>query len=107
MISFLVVILSMIYTGNVIFMEKISAPLVFSVIGVAVCVLWWTNVDSYNTLIKVKFTNVIEKLENSLPVKPFQDESEGIKDFRSRKVFMFSDIQKIIADNYWINSRIN
>ena len=55
------------------------------------------NVDSYNTLIKVKFANVLEKIEEKLPVKPFTDEYKGIEDFRNNKVFMFSDIQKLIA----------
>lgn len=97
MISFLVVILAMIFTSNVVFMERITATLLFSLIGISVCTLWWMNVDSYNTLIKIKFANVIEKIEEKLPVKPFTEEYKGIEEFRDKKVFMFSDIQKIIA----------
>ena len=97
MISFLVVILAMIYTGNVVFMERITATLLFSLIGISVCALWWMNVDSYNTLIKIKYANVIEKIEEKLPVKPFTEEYKGIEEFRDKKVFMFSDIQKLIA----------
>ena len=97
MASILVLIIALIYTGNVIFLNKISATLVFSLMGTAVCTLWWMNVDSYNTLIKVKFANVLERIEEKLPVKPFTDEYKGIEDFRNNKVFMFSDIQKLIA----------
>lgn len=97
MISFLVVILAMIFTSNVVFMERISSALLFSLIGISVCALWWMNVDSYNTLIKIKFANVIEKIEEKLPVKPFTEEYKGIEEFRDKKVFMFSDIQKLIA----------
>lgn len=97
MASIFVLIIALIYTGNVIFLNKISATLVFSLMGTAVCTLWWMNVDSYNTLIKVKFANVLEKIEEKLPVKPFTDEYKGIEDFRNNKVFMFSDIQKLIA----------
>ena len=97
MISFVAIIFAMIFTGNVVFMTKISATLVFSLIGVSVCTLWWMNVDSYNILIKIKYANVLEVLEEKLPVKPFTDEFKGIEDFRNNKVFMFSDIQKIIA----------
>ena len=97
MISFVAIIFAMIFTGNVIFMSKISATLIFSLIGIFVCALWWMNVDSYNTLIKIKFANVIEKIEEKLPVKPFTDEYKGIEEFRNNKVFMFSDIQKLIA----------
>ena len=97
MASIFVLIIALIYTGNVIFLNKISATLVFSLMGTAVCTLWWMNVDSYNTLIKVKFANVLEKIEEKLPVKPFTDEYKGIEDFKNNKVFMFSDIQKLIA----------
>ena len=55
------------------------------------------NVDSYNTLIKIKFANVLEEIEEKLPVKPFTEEYKGIEEFRNKKVFMFSDIQKLIA----------
>ena len=90
-------IFAMIYTGNVVFLNKISATLVFALFGISVSALWWMNVDSYNTLIKVKYANVIEKIEEKFPVKPFTDEYKGIEEFRNNKVFMFSDIQKLIA----------
>ena len=97
MISIFTIIFAMIFTGNVVFMEKISATLLFSVLGISVCSLWWMNVDSYNTLIKIKYANVLEILEEKLPVKPFTDEFKGVDEFRNKKVFMFSDIQKMIA----------
>lgn len=97
MISFIAIIFAMIFTGNVIFMSILSATLVFSLIGISVCALWWMNVDSYNTLIKIKFSNVIEIIEEKLPVKPYTDEFKGIEEFRNKKIFLFSDIQKIIA----------
>ena len=97
MVSFVAIILMMIYTSNIVFMERISATLLFSLIGISVCALWWMNVDSYNMLIKIKFANVLEAIEEKLPVKPFTDEYQGIEEFRNKKVFMFSDIQKIIA----------
>ena len=97
MISFVAIIFSMIFTSNVVFMSSISATLIFSLIGIFVCALWWMNVDAYNILIKIKFANVIEKLEEKLPVKPYTEEFKGIEDYRNNKVFVFSDIQKIIA----------
>lgn len=97
MAAVIILIFAMIYTGNVIFLNKITATLIFALFGVSVSALWWMNVDSYNTLIKIKFANVIEKIEEKLPVKPFTDEYKGIEEFRSKRVFMFSDIQKLIA----------
>lgn len=97
MISIVVIIFAMIFTGNVTFMNKLSATLIFGILGAAVCVLWWMNVDSYNTLIKIKFANVLEAIEEKMPVKPFTDEYKGIEEFRNKKIFMFSDIQKSVA----------
>lgn len=97
MVSFVAIIFAMIFTGNIVFMDKLSATLLFSVIGISVCVLWWMNVDSYNTLIKIKFGNVLEAIEEKFPVKPFTDEYKGIEEFRNKKIFMFSDIQKFVA----------
>lgn len=97
MCAVVVLIFALIYTGNVVFLNKITATLVFALLGVAVSALWWMNVDSYNTLIKVKFANVIDRIEEKLPVKPFTDEFQGIEECKNKRVFMFSDIQKIIA----------
>jgi len=90
-------IFAMIYTNNILFLNKITATLVFAFFGIAISALWWMNVDSYNTLIKVKYADVIEKIEEKLPVCPFTEEHKGIDDFRNKKIFMFSDIQKLIA----------
>lgn len=97
MISFVVLIFAMIFTGNITFIEHITATLLFSAIGISVCALWWMNVDSYNTLIKIKFSNVIEKMEEKLPIQPFTEEYKGIEEFKTKKVFMFSDIQKFLS----------
>ena len=95
--TFIVIIFAIIYTNNVVFMNRISATLLFSIIGISICVLWWMNIDSYNTIIKIKYSKVIEMLEEKLPVKPFTDEFTGIQEYRSKKIFMFSDIQKIVS----------
>ena len=95
--TFIVTIFAIIYTNNVVFMNRISATLLFSIIGISICVLWWMNIDSYNTIIKIKYSKVIEVLEEKLPVKPFTDEFTGFQEYRSKKIFMFSDIQKIVS----------
>lgn len=97
MAAIFVILISLIYTGNIVFLNKISATLVFALLGVSISALWWMNVDSYNTLIKIKYANVIEKIEERFPVKPFTDEYQGIDEYRGKKVFMFSDIQKLVA----------
>ena len=97
MISFVAIIFAMIFTNNIYFISFISATLIFSLIGILVCSLWWMNVDAYNILIKIKYANVIEKIEEKLPITPFSDEYKGIEEYKNNKVFMFSDIQKFIA----------
>lgn len=97
MVAIVALIFAMIYTNNVLFLNKITATLVFAFFGIAISSLWWMNVDSYNTLIKVKYADVIEKIEEKLPVCPFTEEHKGIDEFRNKKIFMFSDIQKLIA----------
>jgi len=45
----------------------------------ATCILWWINVDSYNFLIKIKFSKVLDELEKqydeiaALDGLPFQE----------------------------------
>lgn len=97
MVSLFVILIAMIYTGNVVFLKHISATLIFAIAGISLSAMWWMNVDAYNTLIKVKYANVIEAIEEKFPVKPFTDEYKGIEEFRKNKVFVFSDIQKIVA----------
>lgn len=97
MISVAVILLAMIFTNGIIFMERFSAALVFAAMGISVCALWWMNVDNYNILTKIKFANVIEKMEEHFSFKPYTEERKGIEEFRNNKIFMFSDIQKFIA----------
>lgn len=97
MLAIIGLIFALIYTHNILFLNKFSATLIFAFFGVAVSSLWWMNVDSYNTLIKIKYGDVIEKIEEKLPIHPFTDEYKSIEDFKNRKIFMFSDIQKLIA----------
>jgi len=80
------------------FAFDISAILVFSAAGMAICVLWWINMDAYNFLIKVKLGKVIEEIEKQLPSQPYTQEFLAIKDLRKNKrMFLFADMQKILA----------
>src|SRR5574344_380325 len=91
-------ILVMFLTKDMSFVYGLTSTLVFSLAGMAVCVLWWINVDSYNFLIKIKLAEVLEKIEEQLPVKPNKMEIEAINTIRKkRREFLFADIQKGIA----------
>lgn len=91
-------ILTMFLTKDYTFIFGLNSTLIFSAAGLAICVLWWINVDSYNFLIKVKLSNVLEEIEKQLPVKPYTAEITAIKDIRkNRREFLFADIQKGLA----------
>lgn len=70
--------------------------IIFSVIGMVLCILWKMNINAYKRLLKIKFQNVIERLEDELPVKPYQMESEALKE-QKQKGFMFADMQTILS----------
>lgn len=98
LILVLVLLLTMFLTQDKTFIYGITSALVFSGAGIATCVLWWINVDSYNFLIKIKFAKVLEEIEKQLPVQPYATEFAAIKDYKkNRREFLFADIQKGLA----------
>src|SRR5574344_727018 len=98
LICVLSLFLVMLLTKGLSFAFGISSVLIFSAAGVAVCFLWWINMDSYNFLIKVKLSDVIEKLEKKLPVHPYCDEYTAIQEVKKKKrMFVFTGMQKTLA----------
>lgn len=94
----LILILTMFLTKDCSFVYGLSSTLIFSVAGMAICFLWWINVDSYNFLIKVKLSKVIESIEKKLPIQPYTQEFAEITELRkNKKEFLFADIQKALA----------
>lgn len=74
--------------------------LFLSFAGMGIAMLWYLNQDSYSFLIKIKYANVLEEIENRLPIAPNQMEhailNENLKK-RHAFVFLFNDIQKFMA----------
>jgi len=88
----------MFLTRSFSFAYGLTSVLIFSIAGMAICILWWINMDSYNFLIKVKLSKVIEDIETHLPTKPYTQEFMAIKDLRKNKrMFLFADMQKTLA----------
>jgi len=99
---YLLVILTLIFVmflmKNFSFDYGLTSVLIFSAAGMAICILWWINMDSYNFLIKVKLSKVIEEIEKTLPTQPYTQEFIAIKDLRKNKrMFLFADMQKTLA----------
>ena len=94
-----IIILLLIYISKgAVFAYNLPLSVLLSVIGIGTTILWWMNMDSYNMLIKIKFSKVLEEIEKQLPVQPYANEYKGIEEFRTnKKMFLFSDMQKIFA----------
>ena len=94
-----IILLILVYITNTAeFVYALPLSVVFAILGMSCAILWWMNMDSYNMLIKIKFSKVLEEIEKKLPVQPYGDEYQGIKEYReNKKMFLFSDIQKTVA----------
>lgn len=96
-ISILLLVLTA-FTKPAPLMFDISLAAVLSVVGMCTSALWWMNMDTYNMLIKIKFSKVLEEIEKQLPVQPYGNEYSAIQEYREdKKMFLFSDIQKAFA----------
>lgn len=72
--------------------------IVGSIVGMAVCVMWWLNLDSYQFLIKIKYSKVLEEIEKLLPANPYKKEYEAFCEAKkNKKAIVFSDFQKFLA----------
>lgn len=94
----LALIVVMFYTKDYSFVYGLSSTLILGAAGAAICSLWWINVDSYNFIIKVKLSKVLEEMEKRLPFQPNAQEFAAIRDLRKNKrEFVFADVQKTLA----------
>lgn len=72
--------------------------IVLSIVGFAVTLMWWMNIDSYQMLIKVKYARVLEYLETKLPEQPYHKEFVDYSDMKKKnKLIEFGDFQKYLA----------
>ena len=77
---------------------SVGPIVVGSVIGMAVCVMWWLNLDSYQFLIKIKYSKVLEEMEGLLPFSPYKREYEAFQEAKkNKKAIVFSDFQKFLT----------
>ena len=72
--------------------------IVICIIGIAVTLMWWMNIDSYQMLIKVKYAKVLEFLETKLPEQPYHKEFVDYSQMKKAKgIVVFGDFQKFLA----------
>jgi hypothetical protein len=72
--------------------------IILSIIGFAMTMMWWMNIDSYQMLIKVKYAKVLEYLETKLPEQPYHKEFVDYTEMKKRNnLIVFGDFQKYLT----------
>ena len=72
--------------------------LILSIIGIAVTFMWLMSIDTYQTLIRVKYAKVLEYMETKLPEQPYHKEFEEHSSLKkSKKLIVFGDMQKLLT----------
>lgn len=72
--------------------------IVLAIIGFAVTIMWWMNIDSYQMLIKVKYAKVLEYLETKLPEQPYHKEFVDYMEMKKKNnLIVFGDFQKYLT----------
>ena len=72
--------------------------IVLTIIGFAVTLMWWMNIDSYQMLIKVKYAKVLEYLETKLPEQPYHKEFMDYMEMKKKNnLIVFGDFQKYLT----------
>ena len=81
-----------------VFIPQYPPVIVGSIIGASSTLMWWMNIDSYQMLIKVKYSKVLEYLETKLPEQPCLKEYAEYKEMKKKEnLIVFGDFQKILA----------
>lgn len=97
---YLVVNLILLVTAYVLssFVPQYHPALVLSIIGIAISLMWLISVDSYQTLIKVKYAKVLEYIETKLPEQLYHKEFEEHSSMKKSKgLVIFGDVQKFLT----------
>ncbi|MBQ7450517.1 hypothetical protein IJS77_03795 [bacterium] len=69
-----------------------------AIAGFAFSLLLWANQDAYSYLLRIKFSSVIDKMEESFSFQPCIEEKKAlIENAKKKKNFVFANIQKTFA----------
>ena len=80
------------------FTPQYHPVLILSIIGIAVTFMWLMSIDTYQTLIRVKYAKVLEYMETKLPEQPYHKEFEEHSAMKkSKKLIVFGDMQKLLT----------
>ncbi len=92
-----IIILLLAYVLNIL-TPQFHATLVLAVIGIAITIMWTMSIDTYQTLVKVKYAKVLEFIETKLPEQPYHKEFEEYAAMKKKKnLIVFGDMQKMLS----------
>lgn len=98
MVAIFALLMVMVYTRDIDLYYGIKLIHFITLLGMGLSFLWWSNLDAYQMLIKVKLKDVIEKIEEQLPFQTHKFEKECIDKYRKEQnAFLFGDVQKGLA----------
>ena len=95
-------VLNLIILGLTYFLSTLTPQhlpiIILSAIGFGATLMWWMNIDSYQTLIKVKYAKVLEYLETKLPEQPYHKEFMDYMEMKKKNnLIVFGDFQKYLT----------
>ena len=95
-------VLNLIILGLTYFLSTLTPQhlpiIILSAIGFGATLMWWMNIDSYQTLIKVKYAKVLEYLETKLPEQPYHKEFIDYMEMKKKNnLIVFGDFQKYLT----------
>lgn len=66
--------------------------------GMMLCFMWFSNQDAYSSIVKIKYSDVLEKMEQDLPKSPHRDEYVALQEKRKDKhIILVKDVQRWFA----------
>ena len=96
LLSTLLTLLSIIIGANLFINSRALAFLLFSILGILLCCVWFINIRSYRQLNSGKF-KIIHKMEQHLPFPCYDKEWELLgKGRKSKKYFQLSRIEQYV-----------
>lgn len=94
--NFYIVLNSMIITGLGMFIDNTTMSILLFVLGILFSIIWCINLINYKNISSCKY-NIINEIENMLPIRMFKYEWEKLDTGKNIKKYIpVTDLEKII-----------
>lgn len=97
-IVLLVILLILLISEQMFASYNLTITFCLALFGMGISLMWVANQDSYCYLTKIKLSEVLEKLEEDMEIKPYTMEHNAIDEYNKRKrALVFGDVQKYFS----------